>query len=150
MGVQSQLKVDFKTALKDKDRLRKGVITIVLSNIKSAEKEKQLKEKNTSVELNDDEVLSIISTELKQTKDSLTEYKKADRHDLVLQEQEKVAILESYLPKQLTEEEITMLAVELGIEKGSNLGKSIGLLRQKLGSSAEGKLITQVVKNIIS
>ena len=94
-----------KQAMKNKDVLAKGVLTLVKSALDSAEKEK-------GAELSEQEEIAIINREIKQTNQSLDGAKQAERADLIEKEEAKLVILKSFLPKQLSEEETTTAASE--------------------------------------
>lgn len=84
---------------------------------------------------------------MKQTKQSLEEAEKADRPDLVESEKAKIAVIETYLPKQLIADELKEIIVKLGIEKGTPMGQAIGLVMKEVGGRAEGKVVSSTVKN---
>ena len=98
MKLLQKLRKDNLQAMKDKDSLKKGVLSLVISAIALAEKEEKR-------ELSIEEEYTFVLKELKQTKDALNETPE-NRHDLIEENKKKIEILESYLPKQLTEEEI--------------------------------------------
>lgn len=145
-----ELQKDYKESMLEKDSLRVGLIQMVRANIQNHIRDNKLTEETISVE----DVNMIIGRELKQQKDSLEAFEKGKREDLANETKVRIIILESYLPKQLTEEEIEIVVKEtlneLGIEKMTN--KERGLLMKslmpKIKGRADGKLVNKVVENI--
>ena len=99
MSLKERLMADLKDAMKNKDKLRKDVITMVRAAIKQ-------KEVDERVELDDSDILDIISKQLKEKKSSIDEFKKGNREDLVKQTNDEIEILLKYLPEQLSDEEL--------------------------------------------
>ena len=99
MTLKDKLMDDLKESMKNKEQVRKSVVTL----IRSAVKQKEVDER---VELSDEDVLAIIAKQVKQRKDALEEFKKAQREDLILQTEQEIDILTQYLPKQLTDDEL--------------------------------------------
>lgn len=132
-----------KTAMKNKDVLAKGVLTLVKSALDSAEKEK-------GSELTQEEEIAIINREVKQTNQALDGAKSAGRDDLIEKEEAKLTLLKSFLPKQLTEEEIAAALTEAGVTAGMNMGDAMKIAKPLLNGKAEGAVISKVVKAIIS
>lgn len=143
MNLKEKLMEDLKKAMKEKEVVKKGVLTLLRAGIVNLEKEK--KRELTSVE-----ELEVLRRELKQTNQSLGEYKKANREDLVINEKEKIVIIESYLPKQLSEEEIKEIVVSLGVKKGDAMGNTMKLVLEKINGRADGKMVSKVVKEILT
>lgn len=131
-----------KQAMRDKDVIAKGVLSLLKSGLDSAEKEK-------GGALTPEEEISIINREIKQTNQSLDGAKQAGRNDLVEKEEAKLDILKSFLPKQLTEEEIIPLLTEAGIIKGMNMGEAMKIAKPILTGKADGATISKVVKSLI-
>ncbi len=131
-----------KKAMKEKDTLTKGVLTIVKSNLDIAEKEK-------GSELSHEEEMAIINREIKQTKQALEGAEKANRSDLVEQEQAKIVLLKSFLPEQLSEEKVVELLKEAGITSGMNMGDAMKIAKPLLTGKADGALIAKTVKSLI-
>ncbi|MFC4408862.1 GatB/YqeY domain-containing protein [Chungangia koreensis] len=137
------LMADMKTAMKEKDTVRKGVINLIRAGIKN----QQLELKR---ELTEEEEIQIVQRELKQTKQSLEEAEKANREDIVEAEKEKITIIEHYLPKQLSKEELLELIQSLGIEKGTPMGQAIGQVMKEVAGRAEGKVVSATVKEYLN
>ena len=96
-----------------------------------------------------EEEIKIVQRELKQTKQSLDEGQKANREDIVEAEKAKIAIVESYLPKQMNVEEVKELIASLGISKDASMGQTIGVVMKEVAGRAEGKTVSQAVKEYL-
>ncbi len=132
-----------KTAMREKDTLAKGVLSLLKSALDSAEKEK-------GEALTADEEIAIINREVKQTNQALEGAQTAGRADLIEKEEAKLTLLRSFLPKQLSEEEIAEKLVAAGVGKGMNMGEAMKIAKPLLTGQAEGAVISKVVKNIIA
>jgi len=132
-----------KTAMKEKDILAKGVLSLLKSALDLAEKEK-------GEALTADEEMAIVNREVKQTNQALEGAQKAERADLIEKEEAKLVLLKSFLPTQLSEEEIAEKLVAAGVEKGMNMGEAMKIAKPLLSGQAEGAVISKVVKNIIA
>ncbi|MBC3889148.1 GatB/YqeY domain-containing protein [Acetobacterium paludosum] len=143
MALKDQLQADLKTAMKEKDKVRKSTITMIRAAILQVEKDEK-------VELTDEQILEIIAKQLKQRRDSLTEFEKAKRDDLIQQAHEEIKVITSYLPTQLTIDEIRVIVNETIQETGAidakDMGKIMGALMPKIKGRADGKLVNQVVR----
>jgi uncharacterized protein len=133
---------DLIKAMKEKDTVRKGVLTLIKAGIQNAE----IKKRSA---LTSDEELAVVYTELKQTKDALAEAEAINREDIVSNEKRKVEIIMEYLPKQMTAEEIKAELVKVGVTKDMPVGKAIGLAMASLKGKAEGSLISNTVKDFL-
>ncbi|MBG9693920.1 hypothetical protein ABD91_24635 [Lysinibacillus sphaericus] len=132
-----------KTAMKEKDILAKGVLSLLKSALDLAEKEK-------GEPLTADEEMAIVNREVKQTNQALEGAQKAERADLIEKEEAKLVLLKSFLPKQLSEEEIAEKLGAAGVEKGMNMGEAMKIAKPLLSGQAEGAVISKVVKSIIA
>ena len=132
-----------KAAMKNKDVLAKGVLTLVKSALDSAEKEK-------GSALTEAEEIAIINREVKQTNQALEGAQAASRDDLIEKENLKLELLKSFLPKQLSEEEIATALTEAGVGTGMNMGDAMKIAKPLLNGKAEGAVISKVVKSLIS
>lgn len=132
-----------KTAMREKDTLAKGVLSLLKSALDSAEKEK-------GEVLTAEEEMAIINREVKQTNQALEGAQTAGRADLIEKEEAKLALLKSFLPKQLSEEEIAEKLVAAGVGKGMNMGEAMKIAKPLLTGQAEGAVISKVVKSIIA
>ncbi|MCM3759111.1 GatB/YqeY domain-containing protein [Sporosarcina aquimarina] len=141
--LKKTLMADMKTAMKEKDTVKKGVINLLRAGIQNQELE--LKR-----DLTEEEELKVVQRELKQTKQSLEEGQKANREDIVAAETEKITIIEHYLPKQLSVDEVKELIAKLGISKESSMGQVVGQMMKETAGSAEGKVVSQAVKEYLN
>lgn len=136
--MKEQLMKELKQAMKEKDALKKGLLQLLIAGIKNEE----IKEKR---ELTKDEQLTVIKRELKQTKDSLAQAESAEREDIAEEQRKKIIMLESFLPKFLTESEILDVLKSKGAEKGMNKGQLIGMVMKEHKSEVDGSLVNKVV-----
>lgn len=136
--MKEKLMKELKQAMKDKDVLKKGLLQLLIAGIKNEE----IKEKR---ELTEDEQLAVIKRELKQTKDSLEHAVNADREDIAEEQRKKITMLESFLPRFLTEDEILEVLKSKGAEKGMNKGQLIGMVMKEHKSEVDGSLVNKVV-----
>lgn len=146
MELLQKLRKDNLQAMKDKDSLKKGVLTLVISAIALAEKEEKR-------ELSLEEEYTYVLKELKQTKDALNETP-SSREDLIDENKKKIAILESYLPKQLTLEEIeeiinTFIKNEMIEPVKKNQGIIIKHVLNNYKGQVDGKLVNSVLAKIL-
>lgn len=147
MGLKEILQEDWKKALKAGDRFKAGTITMVKAAI-------LLLEKTNGTKLDDDQIYVVLAKEVKQRKDSIIEFKKGNRQDLVDQAKAEVEILLGYLPQQLTEIEIKKIigdeALSLGANSIKDMGKVMAAVLPKVSGRADGKIVSQYVKEYLS
>ena len=141
--LKEKLLEDMKVSMRDKNVVRKNVIQMVRAAILQVEKDKQ-------IELTDEQIIDVIAKESKKRKDSLADYEKSGREDLISQINEEIEILSEYLPKPLSEEELTKIIEDVIAEVGATSMKEMGIVmktvKEKVGASAEGKTINEIVK----
>ena len=133
---------ELKRAMKEKDVLSKGVLTLLKSALDTAEKEK-------GASLSPEEEVAIVNREIKQTNQALEGAQNASREDLIEKEEAKLMILKKFLPKQLTEEEIIEVLSEAGVTKGMNMGDAMKIAKPLLNGKADGAMMSKVVKSLI-
>lgn len=147
MSLKETLANDLKSAMKEKDVIRKNTVQMVRSSVLQHEKD-NLKE------LGDDGVLDIIAKELKKRRDVLPEYEKSGREDLISDIKREIDILLTYLPKQLTEEELTQIVKEAIEETGATSVKDIGAIMKvvmpKTKGRADGKAINGIIRQLLA
>ena len=147
--LQTRLNADMIAAMKDREggKIRLSVIRMV----KSAMKNLEISEKR---ELTDEDVLSLLMKEVKQRRDSIEEFRKGNREDLVEASEKELSILQDYLPEPLSEselEEIVKVTIsETGAESKKDMGKVMGLLTSRTKGRADGKLLNQIVQRFLS
>lgn len=143
MGLKEKLDEDLKSAVKAKDSLRVSTIRLLKSAVRNAEIAKIKK-------FADDEILTVIQTSIKQRKESIEQFKMANRNDLVEKEVNEKKILESYLPPQLSIDEIKKLIEDVIKEVGActpkDIGKVMGKLMSLIHNKADGNLVHQIVR----
>lgn len=138
-----QLRKDNMQAMKEHDTVKKAVLGMVISGIALGEKEK-------GVELSKADELTYVQRELKQTRDALDQTP-SDRADLIEETKRKIAILESYLPKQLTEEEITEVIQKILADKGLEATKkSQGPIMKEIMANYKGQVDGKLVNKVLS
>ena len=147
MSLKDQLNNDLKDAMRSKDKLR----TETLRSLKSAVKYGEIE---AGQEFDDDGVLGVIGKQAKQRRDSITEFKKAQRADLVEKETAELAILEQYLPDQLSSDDIKSRAqaviAELGVTDMKGIGPVMQRLMADLQGQADGKVVNQIVRELLT
>lgn len=134
---------DFKSAMKSRDEIRKNTINMVRAAIKQVEVDNR-------VELSDEEIIPIITKQVKMRKDALADFEKGGRTDLVDVYKQEIEVLSQYLPKQLDENEILSIvkevALDMNISDGKeNMGKLMGATMKKIGGKASGDIVKKVV-----
>lgn len=145
--LKERLLDDLKIAMKEKNVNRKNTVQMVRAAILQVEKDKQ-------IELNEDQILEVIAKEFKKRNDSLADYEKSGREDLIEQIKEEMAVLEEYLPKKLSEEELTekikVIISEVEATSMKDMGKVMKTAKEQLGVTADGKMINEIVKKILA
>lgn len=144
--MKERLKADRFSAMKGKDeesKLRKGILTTVISNITTAEKE-------SGKELTEVETIAVLQKELKQTKEALTLAEQSGRADRIEYENQKIAIIEGYLPQMMTADEIRTLLVENGVGSGTNMGDAMKVIKPLVAGKADNALVAKTVKEVIA
>jgi len=147
MSLKEQVDQDLKDAMRSRDKFRTQTLRSLKSAIKYAEIE-------IGAELNDPDILTVIAKQAKQRRDSIAEFEKGGRADLVEKETGELDILESYLPAQLSEETIKEKAqaviAELGVTDMKGMGQVMNRLMAELKGQADGKVVNQVVRQLLS
>lgn len=147
MSLKEQLQEDWKTALKGGDRFKANVISMAKAAILQAEKVDGSK-------LDDEAIIAIISREVKQRREAILEFEKGNRQDLVDQNNKEIEILLQYLPVQLTSQEVAEIiknaVKETGAASPKEMGKVMSAIMPKVKGRADGKLVSDLVKQILS
>lgn len=147
MSFLERLNADMKQALKNKDKQKLSLIRM----LKSALQNEQIKK---GQELSDVDTLAVLSREMKQRKESLREFEKAGRDDLVQQVQDEINVLQTYLPEPLSETELKTLIAqtidEIQASSKKDMGKVMSTLMPKVKGRAEGQLVQQLVMEELS
>ena len=146
-SLKEQITEDMKSAMKAKEKERLAAIRLILSAMKQ-------KEVDERVELTDEHVLAILNKMVKQRRDSISQYEKAGRDDLVTQEQFELDLITQYLPAQLSEAEIQSAVAtsiqETGASSMKDMGKLMGVLKSKLEGRADMAKVSQLIKAQLS
>ena len=147
MSLLERLNSDIKQAMKNKEKDKLSVIRLVKSSI-------QNEAIKTGNELSEDEELTVLSREVKQRKDSLHEFDKAGRQDLVEKIRTELQYVELYMPKQLSEEEVSEIVKqaisETGASSKAEMGKVMAVIMPKVKGKAEGSLVNKLVQQHLS
>ncbi len=145
--LKKRLQNDLKTAMKEKDTFKRDVIRFVMSAIKQIEVDERK-------ELSDADIEAILVKQIKQRNDAIAQFKEGGRDDLVEKNEKELTILKSYLPEPMGEEEVRevlkAIVAETGAEGMKDMGKVMGAAKAKIGSRAEGRLINQIAKELLS
>lgn len=145
-GLAEKLNNDLKQAMRGGDRLRRSVIRLVLAAVQNAE----IARKTT---LEDNDILGVIAKEVRQRQESITAFKVGNRPDLVAREEAELALLEEYLPQQMTRDEIVAAARriidEVGAQGPSDKGKVMPKLIAQLKGRADGRQINSIVTELL-
>jgi len=147
MNLQNEISAALKDAMRAKDEAKLASLRLVLTAIK-------IREKEVRRSLEDQEVISLIASQIKQRKESIDQYRKGGREDLVKAEESELKILEGYMPKQLSAEEMSQALDEVIAEVGAvslkDMGKVMKAAMAKLAGRADGRAINQMVKEKLS
>ena len=150
MGLHTQIQAEIQSAMKERNEIR---LTLLRSLVTAFTNELVAKKRKPDEELSDEDVLSVISRAAKQRKDSIEQFQKGGRDDLAEREIKELSIIESYLPEMLGKEEIEKVAKkkqeELGITDISQKGMLMGAVMSELKNKADGKLVKDIVDNLL-
>ena len=147
MTLKEKLAEDLKSAMKDKNVVRKNVVQLVRAGVLQVEKDNK-------VTLDDNGVLEVIAKQLKQRKDSLPDYEKSGRDDLIAELKAEMDVLMEYLPKQLTREELVDIVKavieKVGASSIKDMGKVMAEAKAQTVGKADGRMINEVAKDLLS
>lgn len=147
MSLKDRVSEEIKTAMKAKDKVRLETVRSIKKVILEKESSLRAQGQETLTETQEIEVLSQLA---KQRRDSIEQYRKAGRNDLAEQESQELAIIEEYLPKPLSDEEVAAVVDEMiasvGATSAKDMGKVMGPVMQKLKGRADGQKIQAMVK----
>ncbi|AOH47937.1 aspartyl-tRNA amidotransferase [Selenomonas sp. oral taxon 920] len=146
MPLMEQLTADMKDAMKQGEKERLSVIRLVRGAIRQAE----IDGKKT---LSDDEIIDVLTKEVKMRRDSIKEFERGGRTDLVDKTKSEIAILIPYLPEQLSADEVKKIVenavAEVGATTAKDMGKVMGILMPRLKGRADGKLVNEIVRSLL-
>ena len=146
MSLKEQLKSDLKAAMKAKELLKRDMIRAINTMIKQVEVDERK-------ELTDEDILKLIQKGIKQREEAATQYKEASREDLAQKELEEAEIFKSYLPAQISDEELEVgmkeIIATVGATSMKDMGKVMGTATKKFAGVADGKRINAMVKQLL-
>ncbi|MFH1745105.1 MAG: GatB/YqeY domain-containing protein [bacterium] len=148
MSKFEEINNNLKDAMRVKNELELSTLRMIIATIKN--KKIELKQGD---DLNDEQIVAVIKTEIKKRKDSILAYEQGSRPDLADKEKKEIEILTKYVPEQMSEEEIKKIAREIissGEFSANDLGKAMGAVMGKLKGQADGGAINAIVKKILS
>ena len=147
MSLKERLAADLKTAMKEKNVVRKNVVQMVRAGVLQIEKDKL-------TTLDDDGVLDVIAKQLKQRRDSLPDYEKSGREDLIAELKAEMDVLMEYLPQQLTRVELEVIVADAvkttGASSMKDMGKVMAAVMPQTKGRADGKMINEIAKGMLS
>ena len=145
-ALKVRVQEDMKAAMRAKDKPRLGTIRLILAAVKQREVDER-------IEINDEQMLTILDKMVKQRRDSIEQYERAERQDLVDQEALEIKIISEYLPEPLSEEETVHLVEQVIAELGATSVKDMGKVMQQIKTRVEGradmKVVGKIVKNLL-
>lgn len=145
--LKQKLMNDLKDAMKEKDETKKNTVQMVRAAILQIEKDK-------GITLEDDKIIEIIAKEVKGKKDAIIDFEKGKRQDLIDQTNQEITILQEYLPKQLSKEELKSevenVIKDLGASSIKEMGAVMKEAKKRIGASADGRAINEVVKELLN
>ena len=147
MSLKELLMDDLKIAMREKDTIRKSVVTMLRAAVKQIEVDQR-------IELDDEAIIDIIAKQIKQKNNAIVEFRNGERQDLVDLTEKEIEILMTYLPEQLSEEEVYQLVADAihstGATSMKDMGKVMGIVTNATKGKADGKLISELVKKALA
>jgi uncharacterized protein YqeY len=147
MGLKEQIDQELKEAMRAKDERKLSALRLLKTAIRRAEVDKMR-------ELSDEEILAVIADEAKKRREAIEQFSQGGREDLALQEKEELAILEAYLPKPLSREEIEEMArqaiKEVGATSPRQMGQVMKILMPRVKGRADGALVSKIVQELLA
>lgn len=158
MSLKDQLNADLLAAMRSGDEVHRGTLRMLIASVRNAEIPPEQPalavDAPSRNELDDSQVLDVIRKEVKQRRDSIHMYQKANRTDLVAREEAEIAVLSSYLPQQMSRDEIETVAraiiVRTGASGSADKGKVMPVIMAELRGKAEGRDINSVVSELLA
>jgi uncharacterized protein YqeY len=143
MSLKTQLDTDLKDAMRSGDKPKRDTLRMLLAAIKQEEVDNR-------VEIDDEGTIAILTRQMKQRRESITDYEKAGQPDQVAQEMYEMELIESYLPRMMGEEEIkpvvAQVIADMGVTDMKGMGQVMGQVMAKLQGKADGRLVSQIVR----
>ncbi len=145
--LHDQINKDYVAAMKSKDKVRSGTLNFLRAQLKNVVIEKR------ADKLEDADVVTVLKKQIKQRQDSITQYEKAGRTDLMEQEQAEMAVLKSYLPEEMSADQIKGIVEDVIRETGANSMKDMGsvmkAVQERTAGNADNKLVSELVKSAL-
>lgn len=145
--LKEKLMNDLKDAMREKDEIKKNTVQMVRAAILQIEKDK-------GITVEDEKIIEIIAKEVKGKKDAIQDFEKGGRQDLIDQTNKEIEILQEYLPKQLTKEELKIEIEKVINDLGATSMKEMGIVmkeaKARIGATADGRTINEVVKELLN
>jgi len=146
MSLKEQLKNDMKEAMRAKEIVKRDTIRTINTMIKQIEVDERK-------ELNDADIIVLLQKAIKQRNEAIEQYKAGDREDLVEKEQGQIDVINLYMPKQLSDEELEStlreIVASVGATSMKDMGKVMGASKSKIGAGADGRRINEMVKKVL-
>ncbi len=146
MTLKERLSQDLKEAMKSKDETRVRTIRLLIAEIKNFEVEKM-------GQANDEEVLQVMSKEVKKRLESIEMYKQASREDLAAEEENELKVIKSYMPEQMSEDQIRELAKQVieqhNLSSPKDMGTAMKLIMPQVKGRADGKMVNKIVQELL-
>jgi len=146
MSLKNRLLEDMKTAMKEKDTIKKNAVQMVRSAVLQVEKDNH-------VTLDDDGIIEVVAKEVKKRKDSLSVYEQCGRQDLIDDLNSEINVLLAYLPTQLTEAEVEQIVskaiTETNATSAKDMGKIMQVVMPQIKGRSDGKVVNQIVKKLL-
>ncbi len=147
MDLYERVNSEMKDAMRNKDTVRLSIVRMIMAAVKNAEIVKKVKK------LEDADVIQVIQKMIKEHKESIAQFEKGNRMDLVNKEKAELDILQKYVPSQMSEEELLSVIratiQEMGITSKVDTGKAMKAIMEKVKSKADGKLVNQLVMSLL-
>ena len=144
--LKEKLLEDLKSAMKEKDEIKKNTVQMVRAAILQIEKDK-------AIEVSEEQIIEIIAKEVKKRKDAAIDFEKSGRQDLIEKNKQEIENLTTYLPKQLSKEEIETIVKDIIAKVNAtsikDMGKVMKAAKEKIGAGSDGKTINEVVKSLL-
>jgi hypothetical protein len=152
--LKQEIQKDSVEALKTGEQFVLGVLRMLSASIQTKEKDKKYKLSDQNVELTDEEIIDVISSEIKKRKDAITLYVQGNRPELAEREEKEIEVLKKYLPEQLSQEELKKLVTEAIAKTGAaemkDMGKVMADLNPKIKGKADGGQVSKIIKELLS
>lgn len=147
MDLYERVNSEMKDAMRNKDSVRLSIVRMIMAAMKNAEIAKKVKK------LEDADVIQVIQKMMKEHKESITQFEKGNRMDLVNKEKAELDILQKYVPAEMSEEELLSVIratiQEMGIISKADSGKAMKAIMEKVKGKADGKLVNQLVMSLL-